>query len=774
MSDIDIISLIKEDKNGNVKYRDVKNLYFRFGLITVLFIISLPIMGIAYNEGASSFWWIIEIDLAALLFVLVCMYHRINKNKKLKNKYPQAFTKLANIYGVKFKPNGEPPIASIYYFAKWDELTYSCIEELESHKADSSYPLSPLSYNKYFGRDTEYSNNHRKTSDFIINIGKGCGVISIICIIVLSIAGWIESGKIIIGIGILFGLTLVLFLLYFLLRKAIEAFVRMRFENNPTIMSSIATMEGINPEKIWDSYNGLNDKELLYLLIVNKDLFTAPLLIIKPFRDKYVSLLEKYPNGIQVYLYYLSECRQYRNTLVTEKEKNGQKTTKVLEARELLCNLLDSNTFRITIQVLNSENDIRVYEANYAIAHADDIFIDFTNRAYDEAIKSYSERMPEWNLEVSKINYRRLNYDGSQGDVELRLIDIYYTDRDSEISFTDYQQRIETTKKLLLGQLEYRIAAFCDSITGFHTIVFNDDKKHEDGHLQIGKMIVTTLKKYEPKIRPYLMLNNIEELDDVLTKHSKNVIFNIDHYLQDESSEILQSVIQNRSYVIGIHYKNRHKKNQTCQIKPNVSNSIDCLNGHLPYLFLYSYIPVWHENDNNFQLTKEEFDYRQKILLFKGAGYDKRVGNETDYDDLKLLLNESFDGLENVMFFFVPSKQSFHYKSRHKNLNEFLVRDFHATTSYKLVEFLMDGQSSRDGGCGRPAQLYWGDCFFKGKQVILFDDIITSGHTMLHYKRMLEEWGAKVIACVALGKTHYSHVPHPIDELKAKVLQFQH
>ena len=80
----------------------------------------------------------------------------------------------------------------------------------------------------------------------------------------------------------------------------------------------------------------------------------------------------------------------------------------------------------------------------------------------------------------------------------------------------------------------------------------------------------------------------------------------------------------------------------------------------------------------------------------------------------------------------------------------------------------MDGHSSRDEGSGRPAQLYWGECFFKGRQIIIFDDIITSGHTMLHYKRMLEEWGAKVIACVALGKTHYSHVPHPIDELKAK------
>ena len=81
----------------------------------------------------------------------------------------------------------------------------------------------------------------------------------------------------------------------------------------------------------------------------------------------------------------------------------------------------------------------------------------------------------------------------------------------------------------------------------------------------------------------------------------------------------------------------------------------------------------------------------------------------------------------------------------------------------------MDGRSSRDERGLIPAQLYWGECFFKGKQVILFDDIITSGHTMLHYKKMLEEWGAKVIAFVALGKTHYSHISHPIDELKKKL-----
>lgn len=596
MDNIDIISLIKNDKKGDVKYRFVNSLYFRFGVLAVLFIFSLPIMGIAYNEGHLLFLWIIEINLVALFYVLVSMYHRIEKNKKLQRKYPHAFARLANCYRVKIKTNGYPPIADIYYFAEWNELTYSCIEELECYKADTSYPLSPLSYNKYFGKNTEYSNKYKGAFDTINNIGQWCGIILFILIVILSIAVGIEYGKINIGLGLLFGLVLGLFVLFFFLHITFEFLVRKRFMSNPTIMSSIATMEGVDPERVWESSNNLSDKQLLSLLIVDKKLFIAPLLIIKPFKEKYISLLERYPNGIQVYLNYLSEDGQYRNTLVIEKEMKGQITTKVLEARQLLCNLLDSNTFRIIVQVLNHENEIRVFETNYTKAHADDKFIDFANRAYDEAIKLYSEYLPEWNIDVSCINFKRHNYDGSQSDVELRMIDIYYTDRDYKISYADYQRRLETTKKLLLGQLETRITGLCDSITGFHVIIYDEDRKCEEEHLQIGKMIVAALKKDEQLIRPYVVFNSIEKLNDILNKKSERVIFNIDHYLQEESNELLQSVIQNRTYVIGIHYSSSHKGNQVpCCIKANYFNSINYLNGNLPYLFLYSYIPVRHE-----------------------------------------------------------------------------------------------------------------------------------------------------------------------------------
>lgn len=43
--------------------------------------------------------------------------------------------------------------------------------------------------------------------------------------------------------------------------------------------------------------------------------------------------------------------------------------------------------------------------------------------------------------------------------------------------------------------------------------------------------------------------------------------------------------------------------------------------------------------------------------------------------------------------------------------------------------------------------------FFKDKVVILFDDIITKGNSMLSFKRKMEELGATVIGGFSIGKT---------------------
>lgn len=48
--------------------------------------------------------------------------------------------------------------------------------------------------------------------------------------------------------------------------------------------------------------------------------------------------------------------------------------------------------------------------------------------------------------------------------------------------------------------------------------------------------------------------------------------------------------------------------------------------------------------------------------------------------------------------------------------------------------------------------LHIDETFFQRKQVILFDDIIASGGSIVRFAEKLEKSGAKVIAALALGK----------------------
>jgi predicted amidophosphoribosyltransferase len=45
--------------------------------------------------------------------------------------------------------------------------------------------------------------------------------------------------------------------------------------------------------------------------------------------------------------------------------------------------------------------------------------------------------------------------------------------------------------------------------------------------------------------------------------------------------------------------------------------------------------------------------------------------------------------------------------------------------------------------------------FFKGKYVLLFDDIVTKGGTMLRYKDIMKSIGATVVGGMCLGKTKH-------------------
>ncbi len=62
------------------------------------------------------------------------------------------------------------------------------------------------------------------------------------------------------------------------------------------------------------------------------------------------------------------------------------------------------------------------------------------------------------------------------------------------------------------------------------------------------------------------------------------------------------------------------------------------------------------------------------------------------------------------------------------------------------------------------AQFAVDSIFFKGKYVLLFDDVITSGRSMERLKQKLESVGAIVIAGLSIGRTkHERQGSNPID-----------
>ena len=66
-----------------------------------------------------------------------------------------------------------------------------------------------------------------------------------------------------------------------------------------------------------------------------------------------------------------------------------------------------------------------------------------------------------------------------------------------------------------------------------------------------------------------------------------------------------------------------------------------------------------------------------------------------------------------------------------------------------------------------PAQYSFDTYFFRDAKVILFDDVVTRGHSMAEFRRILEnELDAHVICAISIGRTYSDYYgdnrkPHP-------------
>ena len=106
---------------------------------------------------------------------------------------------------------------------------------------------------------------------------------------------------------------------------------------------------------------------------------------------------------------------------------------------------------------------------------------------------------------------------------------------------------------------------------------------------------------------------------------------------------------------------------------------------------------------------------------------------------------------------FMPCSDEFKYARRFKRLDWYIRTHRKGRTSglYDVDVFEpRDSLHEAKGGENRILERNYritGD--IKGKQVIIVDDVLTSGQSMADYKKEIERCGGKVVAAIFYGKT---------------------
>lgn len=170
------------------------------------------------------------------------------------------------------------------------------------------------------------------------------------------------------------------------------------------------------------------------------------------------------------------------------------------------------------------------------------------------------------------------------------------------------------------------------------------------------------------------------------------------------------------------------------------------LYGKLPHRYLVDYYPVRYTN-----LSIKADNDRKRIWRFK----DGNIAEQNSFVfELKSLLSTWFlqSDFPSLTFVCVPASTKETNRIRYQNFSEMLCSKLKMINAYNHITITKDGTPKHTGG-GSLASYYINSSFFKNKNVILFDDVLTSGSSMKKWKEKLEGYGAHIICAITLGKT---------------------
>lgn len=187
---------------------------------------------------------------------------------------------------------------------------------------------------------------------------------------------------------------------------------------------------------------------------------------------------------------------------------------------------------------------------------------------------------------------------------------------------------------------------------------------------------------------------------------------------------------------------------------------------HLTIDFGYKYLLRYYPTKCEFEASDEEWEDRYRVWNFK---YDPEKVSKEEHeeavswvvDNIKKVLVEQFgkEALRYLTLVCIPASNKSATERRYQEFSDQLCTATGMKNAYPHIKVVQDSLPKHLGGDGHPVIDYDKD-FFVNKTVILFDDVITKGNSMLRMKKKVEECGATVIAGLSIGKTFHTR---PVD-----------
>lgn len=177
---------------------------------------------------------------------------------------------------------------------------------------------------------------------------------------------------------------------------------------------------------------------------------------------------------------------------------------------------------------------------------------------------------------------------------------------------------------------------------------------------------------------------------------------------------------------------------------------------NLRFCFLLKYYPTTCE----FDATEDIWDDRYLVWNFKNTpGKTGAFQHQQALDNLvprfATLLQSAFGSrLNELTLFCIPASSEIKTQRRYEDFSRLLCERTGMNNSYSSVQVRGERGAKHEGQSGGEISIALDSNFFKGKNILLLDDVTTSGDSLRTWQNTLErQYGARVIAAVTVGKT---------------------